>query len=86
MIAKDAGLAIKAVSINDEDQAGELAKRADTYKIDNAAIHLADTAAVAAALKQAAEQLEPISYCSPPTAAAKTLRQTGPVSGSGLPD
>jgi electron transfer flavoprotein alpha subunit len=57
MIAKDAGLAIKAVSINDEDQAGELAKRADTYKIDNAAIHLADTAAVAAALKQAAEQL-----------------------------
>jgi len=57
MIAKDAGMAIKAVSINDADQAGELAKRADTYKIDNAAINIGDTATVAAALKQAAEQL-----------------------------
>jgi electron transfer flavoprotein alpha subunit len=57
MIAKDAGLAIKAVSINDADQAGELAKRADTYKIDNAAINIGDTAAVATALKQAAGQL-----------------------------
>jgi electron transfer flavoprotein alpha subunit len=57
MIAKDAGLAVKAVSINDAEQAGELAKRADTYKIDNAAIQLADPAAVAAALKSAAEQL-----------------------------
>lgn len=57
MIAKDAGLAIKAVSINDAEQAGELAKRADAYKIDNAAINLADTAAVAAALKAAAAEL-----------------------------
>lgn len=57
MIAKDAGLAIKAVSINDAEQAGELAKRADTYKIDNAAINLADAAAVAAALKAASAEL-----------------------------
>lgn len=57
MIAKDTGLAIKAVAINDANQAGELAKRADTYKIDNAAINAGDTAAVAAALKQAAGQL-----------------------------
>ena len=57
MIAKDTGMTVKAVSINDAEQAAELAKRADSYKIDNDAINLADTAAVAAALKQAAEQL-----------------------------
>ncbi len=57
MIAQDAGLAIKAVSINDADQAGELAKRVDTYKVDNTSIQVGDTAAVAAALKQAAAQL-----------------------------
>jgi electron transfer flavoprotein alpha subunit len=48
---------IKAISINDAEQAGELSKRADTYKIDNAAIQVGDTAAVAAALKQTAPQL-----------------------------
>jgi len=57
MIAKDTGMTVKAVSINDAEQAGELAKRADSYIINNDAINLADTAAVAAALKQAAEQL-----------------------------
>lgn len=57
MLAKDLGLPLQAVSINDAAQADELAKRVETYKIDNAAIHLADTAAVAAALKQAAPKL-----------------------------
>lgn len=57
LIAKDLGLPVQAVSINDGDQATELGKRAETYKIDNAAINLADTAAVSAALKQAADQL-----------------------------
>ncbi|HZK87067.1 MAG TPA: electron transfer flavoprotein subunit alpha/FixB family protein [Syntrophomonas sp.] len=57
MIAQDSGLAIQAVSINDAEQASELAKRADSYKIDNAAIHPSDTAAVTAALKQTAQKL-----------------------------
>jgi len=57
MLAKDLGLPLQAVSINDAAQADELAKRVETYKIDNAAINLADTAAVAAALKQAAQKL-----------------------------
>jgi len=57
MIAKDTGMTVKAISINDAEQAAELAKRADSYIIDNDAINLADTAAVAAALKQAAEKL-----------------------------
>lgn len=57
MLAKDLGLPLQAVSINDAAQADELAKRVETYIIDNAAINLADTAAVAAALKQAAQKL-----------------------------
>jgi len=57
LIAKDMGLPVQVVSINHVEQATELAKRVDTYKIDNAAINLADTAAVASALKQAANQL-----------------------------
>lgn len=57
MIAKDTGMTVKAVSINDAEQAAELAKRADSFKIDNAAINLADTAAVATALKQTAQKL-----------------------------
>lgn len=57
MIAKDLGLPLQAVSINDSAQADELAKRIETYKVDNAAINLADTAAVAAALQQAAQKL-----------------------------
>ncbi len=57
MMAKDLGLPVQAVSINDAAQATELAKRVETYKVDNAAIQLADTAAVAAALKQAAQQV-----------------------------
>ena len=57
MIAQELGLAIQAVSINDAEQAAELAKRADSYKIDNAAIHPSDVAAVAAALKQTAQKL-----------------------------
>jgi len=57
MMAKDLGLPVQAVSINDAAQATELAKRVETYQIDNAAVQLADTAAVAAALKQAANQV-----------------------------
>ncbi len=57
LIAKDMNLPILAVSLNDNEQGNELAKRVETYKIENAAIHLADTAAVASALKQAAIQL-----------------------------
>lgn len=56
MMAKDLGLPVQAVSINDAAQASELAKRVETFKIDNAAINLADTAAVGSALKQAANK------------------------------
>lgn len=55
-LAKEMGLPLQAVSINDAAQADELAKRVETYKIDNAAINLADTSAVASALKQAAQK------------------------------
>ncbi|HWQ76192.1 MAG TPA: electron transfer flavoprotein subunit alpha/FixB family protein [Syntrophomonas sp.] len=57
MIAKETGAAIKAVSVNDAEQAAELAKRVDTYKIDNNAVNAGDTAAVASAIKQGAQQL-----------------------------
>lgn len=56
-IAQDLSLPLQAVSINDADQATELAKRVEVYKIENEAINLADTAAVASALKQTAEQV-----------------------------
>lgn len=57
MTAKELGLPFQAVSINDAAQADQLAKRLETYKVENAAINLADTAAVASALKQAAVKL-----------------------------
>ncbi|CFY03099.1 Electron transfer flavoprotein, alpha subunit [Syntrophomonas zehnderi OL-4] len=57
IVAKDLGLPLQAVSINDADQAVELGKRVEVYKIANDDINLADTAAVASALKQTAEQV-----------------------------
>lgn len=52
------GTDIKAISINDAAQSAELsAKGAAVSKIENPSISLADTAAVAEAIKQSAEQL-----------------------------
>jgi electron transfer flavoprotein alpha subunit len=59
LIAKDNGLSIKLVSINNNEQAEELASRGvETYKITNPELSLADTAAMASALQQAAEKLD----------------------------
>jgi len=59
LIAKNNGYTIKTLSINDDDQAKELAaKGAETYKIINPELSLSDTAAMAAALMQAAEKLD----------------------------
>jgi electron transfer flavoprotein alpha subunit len=59
LIAKNNGLNIKAVSINNDEMAEELAhKGVETLKINNSEVSLADTAAVASALQQAAEQLD----------------------------
>lgn len=58
-IAEATGLTITAVSINNPDQAAELSTRgADVYAIDSPGLILADTAAVASALEQAAGQSE----------------------------
>lgn len=57
IIASDLSLPIHAVVINDRQQAYGLSKRAATHQIENAAINLADPAAVTSALKQAANQL-----------------------------
>jgi len=59
LIAKNNNFPIKAVSINNDDQAEELAaKGAETYKIINPELSLSDTAAMAAALRQAAENVD----------------------------
>lgn len=59
LIAKNDGLTIKAVSINNDQQAEELAaKGAETYKIINPELSLSDTAAMASALFQASEKLD----------------------------
>jgi len=59
LIAKNNDLTIKAVSINNDVQAEELAaKGAQSYKIINPELNLADTAAMASALLQAAEKLD----------------------------
>lgn len=56
--AKLTGKEIKAITINDADQAEALSQKgAEVHKIDNPNISLADPAAVAEAVKQAAEQL-----------------------------
>lgn len=55
-IARETGLALKAVSINDDQLANGLVKKgAEVYRVNNENISLADTAAVAAALKQVSE-------------------------------
>lgn len=57
-IAVREGLEIKAVSINNAAQAGELAARgAETYQISALGLLVADTAAVAFCLKQAVDKL-----------------------------
>jgi electron transfer flavoprotein alpha subunit len=59
LIAQGSGLKIKAVSINNDELAEQLAaKGAETFKIKNSTLSLADTAAVASALQQAALQLD----------------------------
>ncbi len=58
-MAGDAGLTISAVSINNPDQAAELSTRGvAVYAIDSPALTLADAAAIASALEQAAGQSE----------------------------
>ncbi len=58
-IAKDSDLAVKALCINNNDQAGELARKgAAVFHIKNENINAADTAAVAAALAQTAKKLD----------------------------
>jgi len=53
------GLTVNAVSINNDEQAEELAaKGAQTNKISNPDLNLADTAAMASALLQIAEKLD----------------------------
>jgi len=59
LIAANTGISIKAVSINNEEQAQELAARgAECYKIANAELSHVDTAAIASALDQVAKKLE----------------------------
>lgn len=59
LIAKNNELNIKALSINNDEQAEELAaKGAETYKIINPELNLYDTAAMASAILQATEKLD----------------------------
>jgi len=59
LIANDNGLKIKAVSINNDEQAEKLAaKGAETYKIMNPELSLSDTAAMASALLQVTQKLD----------------------------
>jgi len=59
LIGKNNDIIVKAVSINNHEQAEELAtKGAETYRIINPELNLADTAAMASALLQAAEKLD----------------------------
>lgn len=59
LIAKDANLSVKALVINNDVQAEELASRgAEVYQINNPELLISDTAALAATLKQAIEKLD----------------------------
>lgn len=59
LIAKDANLNVKALVINNDAQAGELASRgAEVYQICSPELSAADTAALAAALQQVIEKLD----------------------------
>jgi len=58
-IAKDTGLTVKALVLNNDTQAGAVANcGAEVYQIKDPAILLADTVAVASALQQASEKLD----------------------------
>jgi electron transfer flavoprotein alpha subunit len=58
-LAQDTSLEVKAVCINNNEQANEMAgKGVETFYINNENISTSDTAAVAAALEQAAIKLE----------------------------
>lgn len=57
-MATELGLGVKALSINNDDQAERLALRcSETYRIQDEAIQIADTAAVASAIGQAAKKI-----------------------------
>jgi electron transfer flavoprotein alpha subunit len=59
LIAEDANLNVKALVINNDAQAGELASRgAEVYQICSPELFAADTAALAAALQQVIEKLD----------------------------
>ncbi len=59
LIARDTGLMVKALVINNDGLGADLASRgAEVYQINEAAIVLADTAAVASALQQATGKLD----------------------------
>jgi electron transfer flavoprotein alpha subunit len=59
LIAKDTGLDVKVLCINSDEQAEEMvAKGAETYHIKEQNLNLADTAAIASALQQAANKLD----------------------------
>lgn len=59
LIAEDHNKGIKALSVNNPEQAEELAaKGSDTYRIQNPDLTLTDTAAMASALQQAAEKID----------------------------
>ncbi|MBN2517080.1 MAG: electron transfer flavoprotein subunit alpha/FixB family protein [Deltaproteobacteria bacterium] len=58
-IAPDLGLSVKALSINNDDQAERLVLRCiEAYRIKDEAIQIADTAAVASAISQAVKQID----------------------------
>lgn len=59
LIAKDTNMNVKALVLNNDAQAEELAGRgAEVYQINHPEIQMADTAALAAALQQATEKLD----------------------------
>jgi len=59
LIAKDTGLTVNALVLNNDAQAAGLAgKGAEVYKVNDEAILIADTAAVATALQQAMGKLD----------------------------
>ncbi len=59
LIANNNDISIKAVSINNDELAEELAaKGAETYKINNPELSLSDSAAMASAFLQTAERLD----------------------------
>lgn len=59
LIAKDTGMEVKALVLNNDALGSELAgKGAEVYQVNDPALLLADTAAVASALQQAAEKFD----------------------------